>query len=352
MIDFDHNGKKASPEWLTSVLRRNGYLTCGEVIEVNQKLSRFGATLTSEFFELTLEYSVDSAGDLPSNCLMKAGKPEVFRSTRKEATFYELVRGSEQSKALLTSFGTTIDDSAKSAVILMEDKGEEFYVTEWPVPPQIGACKQAVRALAAIHATWWNSPALEGKEVDRLTDRIVNLPDEPSRSVLAAFLDALGDGISKPRRAIVEQLLERYPRTLERRIAETNHQTLVHGDAHFWNVLFPKDESQVPIWIDWQAWGVSFGAFDLAYMIGLHWFPERRNRFEKDLLRTYLAELHQRGIDYLYDDLIYDYRLQIACQIFNPIFYWSLKIPAGVWWPHLERAFCAFDDLDCYEFIE
>ena len=117
----------------------------------------------------------------------------------------------------------------------------------------------------------------------------------------------------------------------------------------FWNVLLPKNEWQVPIWIDWQTWGVSFGAHDLAYLIGLHWFPERRRRFEKNILRTYLAELHRRGIDYRYDDLTYDYRLQVAGQLFTPMYFWALKVPASTWWPHLDRAFSAFDDLDCHE---
>jgi thiamine kinase-like enzyme len=165
------------------------------------------------------------------------------------------------------------------------------------------------------------------------------------------FFDALGDGISKPRRAIIELVYEKYPRILKHRIDGTAAQTLVHGDAHFWNVLFPKDTSQTPIWIDWQSWGVDFGAFDLAYMIGLHWFPERRSRFEKDLLAIYLSELRDRGTDYDSDSLAYDYRLQVVCQLFRPMFQWYMKAPAGLWWPHLDRWFSAFDDLDCHALL-
>lgn len=348
MIEFDHSSKIASAEWLTSVLTRNGYLASGEVIAVDQKPSRIRMARSSEFFELKLKYS-SARTAAPSNCLMKVGRPELFDPSRKEVAFYELVRGNEHSTGLLTTFGTAINDIARSAVILMEDKRDAFYVTEWPLPPNINDCEQAVRSLAAIHATWWNSPSLENEGFDRLS-RFVHLPDDSPRRLLAAFFDAVGDGISKPRRAIVERLLERYPQTLKQRIDETPHsQTLVHDDAHFWNVLLPKNEWQVPIWIDWQTWGVSFGAHDLAYLIGLHWFPERRRRFEKNILRTYLAELHRRGIDYRYDDLTYDYRLQVAGQLFTPMYFWALKVPASTWWPHLDRAFSAFDDLDCHE---
>src|SRR5262245_19021462 len=98
MSDFDHKGKKATAEWLTSLLTRNGYLTSGEVIAVVQDMGT--ATLTSEFFELTLEYSAGSTGNAPPRCLMKVGKPEMFQGTRKEAAFYELARGAAHSTPL------------------------------------------------------------------------------------------------------------------------------------------------------------------------------------------------------------------------------------------------------------
>ena len=346
MIEFDHKTKKASPEWLTSVLTRNGFLTTGEVIGVDQKPSLIGFALTSEFFDLTLQYGARSTGAKPANFLMKVGKPERFHITRREAAFYELARLSDRPNSLLASFGTAVDEVAQSAVILLQDLREESVTTEWPIPPTFNTCERAVTSLARIHAMWWNSPVLTRDAFERITpDRFVSV------GILAAFLDALGDGISPPRRAILEQLLERFPRVLARRVSQTNFQTLIHGDAHLWNVLFPTDDSRPPVWIDWQAWGVGFGALDLAYMIGLHWFPERRNRFENALLSAYHLELEQRGIDYSYDDLTYDYRLQVAGQLFMPVIQWSMKIPAAVWWPHLDRAFSAFEDLDCRELL-
>ena len=271
---------------------------------------------------------------------------------QEEVEFYELARHKEPPFAALACFGTAVDDAAQSAVILLEDKRDDCYTTEWPLPPKIEDCERAVTALATIHATWWNSPALANDEFDHHNDPIVNLSIERSRRFIALFFDTLGDRLSKSRRAIIEQLYEHYPRVTKHRLSETNTQTLVHGDAHFWNVLFPKDESRTPIWIDWQTWGVDFGALDLAHMIALFWFPERREWVETRLLKTYLAELNQRGVDYDYDELTYDYRLQAAGQLFVPIAQWHAKTPAWIWWPNLERAFSAFDDLDCNELLD
>jgi hypothetical protein len=86
-------------------------------------------------------------------------------------------------------------------------------------------------------------------------------------------------------------------------------------------------------------------------MIGLHWFPERRERFEEALLRAYHDELHTHGIDYSFDDLWFDYRLQVAGLLFLAIIQWSNKAPALIWWPHLERAFSVFDELDCRQLL-
>src|SRR5215471_1599100 len=135
MSDFDHKDKKATAEWLTSVLTRNGHLTSGEVTAVVQGSAV--PTLTSEFFELTLEYSTGSTGNAPARCLMKIGKPEMFQGARKETAFYELARGIAQSTPLLVSFGTAVDESAQSAVILLQDLRNEYFNTEWPIPPTV-----------------------------------------------------------------------------------------------------------------------------------------------------------------------------------------------------------------------
>lgn len=42
--------------------------------------------------------------------------------------------------------------------------------------------------------------------------------------------------------------------------------------------------------IDWDGWNVDRGTMDLAYMIGLHWYLERRAQLEQPLVRWY----HQR----------------------------------------------------------
>ena len=121
----------------------------------------------------------------------------------------------------------------------------------------------------------------------------------------------------------------------------------MHGDSHFWNFLFPKDVAQAPTLIDWQSWNVDFGMRDLAYMMALYWFPERRSRYEKQMLSTYLEELINHGIEYSYDDMLYDYRMFVAGLVLYPCY----QGPTRLWWYQMERLFCAFEDLDCREIL-
>ena len=346
MTTYEHVNKTASKDWLNFALKANGYLHSGQVVAVDQRISRIGTTLTSTFYQLDITYSSDFEGNVPSSCLMKVGKPEMFSITKAEATFYERARSRGPTEGLLTSFATAVDEPLQSAVILLEDRLDCAAPSEWPLPPTLDNCKRAIRSLANVHGRWWNSAELKDPSFEE--QMYHPMTAEQRTLLLSSFFTSLGDRLSPDRRATLENLSDRYDRVLQRHIEQTTAHTLVHGDAHFWNFLYPSDVS-LPVLIDWQSFSANSPAYDLAYMIALHWFRERRQRFEKLLLHAYLEELQKCGINYRFDDLWHDYRLQVAALMFFPIIQWSHKVPPLVWWSHLDRAFAAFDDLACRE---
>ena len=344
MISFDHASHRASREWLTAALTANGYLRSGEVVAVEQRVSPI-ATITSTFYELDVTLSPGADGEIPSKLLMKVGKPDLFSVTSAEAAFYERARR-RPPEGVLTGFATAVDEGARSAVIVLANMAEWTAPSEWPLPPTVDVCERAIRSLANVHARWWNSPELSDPLFQKMSYR--RMTEAQRNQLLASFFDALGDRLSGPRRATLEMLASDYPGVVLRRRERTQIQTLIHGDAHFWNFLYPSDPALRPVLIDWQSFQCQFAARDLAYMIATHWFPERRARYESMLLHAYRDELEKRGITYGLDDLWLDYRLQVAGLMFFPIVQWSSnKIPAVIWWPHLERTFAAFEDLNC-----
>ncbi len=72
---------------------------------------------------------------------------------------------------------------------------------------------------------------------------------------------------------------------------------------------------------------------------------------EQSLLRAYFKELAGLGIDYGWDDLWLDYRISVIQHLFTPVAQHAIGVPPAVWWPHLDRAFSSFDDLDCMELL-
>ena len=104
----------------------------------------------------------------------------------------------------------------------------------------------------------------------------------------------MGDRISKERRALYKKAYSLFPQLLWKRNGTNKNRTLIHGDAHIWNFMFPNDiqdpNSEVYI-TDWATWSPGFAMSDLAYMIALHWFPERRHLMEKNLVKRYYDTL-------------------------------------------------------------
>lgn len=121
-----------------------------------------------------------------------------------------------------------------------------------------------------------------------------------------------------------------------------------HGDAHFWNVLFPRTEDDGGcVLIDWQLWRIGPPAFDLAYMIGLHGEPSWRDAMEIPLLEHCADAMRRRGISHPWPETWHDYRLGMAFVLLYPVLLHRMGVTEQVWGPHLRRGRAAFDDLGC-----
>jgi hypothetical protein len=330
---------------LTNVLRRSGRLTQGEVLSVTVGGAP-GPTIMSSIFELEIQYSPDSLGDLPDNCLLKIADSEMFHIGRAEVDFYRFI-ASTGPAACVDCYGTFVDETEQTAFMLLEYRRDPCVQTEWPLPPDFATCARAVEALAGIHAHWWGSESairiFQGDQKPLWNQERLN-------ARATALFDKLGDALTGQRRELIETLVARFPTLHATRLQEGGRHTVVHGDAHVWNFLIPSDTTKPPALIDWQLWGVDFGAADLTYMMALHWFPERRERMERELVQTWTGALQRHGVDCDFDTAWEDYRF-LATGLLPRVVNYAAVIPANIWWPHLERAFLAFEDLDCAEFV-
>jgi hypothetical protein len=87
-------------------------------------------------------------------------------------------------------------------------------------------------------------------------------------------------------------------------------------------------------------------------MMAIHWYPDLRHQFERQLLDCYHDELVAQGVrDYDRRALQEDYLLSVLWQTTTPIWQHAAGIPPVIWWNNLERIHLAVDDLGCRDLI-
>jgi hypothetical protein len=341
----------AAPERLTEILRRAGVLPHGEVVGVAVQSSR--ETLISGITRLRLTYD-NGAG--PSHVFVKCHRegadPRWAEFGRKEVSFYSLVAAGTPVGLLPRCYEAVAEGAEPWRLILEDLTDSHEALGEWPLPPSIERCHAVVAAHARFHAAWWDNERLGaiagfGDESGTLDGYLASMPAE-----LAAFADRLGERLSAERRRVYERLIAAAPRLLARYRTHRD-LTLVHGDAHVWNAMLPRDGTRGDVrLIDWDAWRVDLATDDLAYMLAVHWFPDWRQRHESESLRRYHDELANAGVrGYSFEALWRDYRLSVLWQISTPMWQANHGLPPWIWWNHLERIFRAVDDLDCLELL-
>jgi hypothetical protein len=271
---------------------------------------------------------------------------------RKEVEFHTTIVSDMDDPPVVPCYDASFSDETGAAALLFRDMSETHYQTERPLPPPRAECESTMDAFAAFHAFWWDHPGLGDLEPLPTPASIAENVDSV-RGCYPRFADALGDLLSPRRRRIYDGVLVDLPQLLGR-LTLGRDLAMIHGDANFSNVLLPRaPHTERALIIDWQLWGVSFPAEDLANLIALHWYGDRRKVLERDLLMRYHGRLLQAGVTgYTWEDCWHDYRLAVITRIlFMPMWVWASGQSPTAWWPDLERAMQAFNDLRCADLV-
>ena len=351
-VTTDSLPSAAGADRINDALRRSGAIgsarVCGVTIMSSLK------KLRSETLRLRLDYG-DQAADIPSSVILKMGHLDsAGRSSyanRREIAFYRDIALTGAAGLVPSCFEVMEATDTSRWHLLLEDLTDSHFIaTEWPLPPTLAESESIVRALARFHAAWWDSSrlgALRGGWPG-LDDLVRNVHGFEER--LAQFTDRFGDLMPPDRRDLYRRLIDQSPRLLGRYHSH-RHLTVIHGDAHSWNFFLPRQGGGVRL-IDWEAWSVDTATDDLAYMMAMLWYPDRRRRIESLLLDRYHAELVAQGVTgYDRGMLDDDYRLSALWLIMRPVMQAAFNIPPRVWWNNLERIMLAVDDLRCRDLL-
>lgn len=349
---------QATPARLTTILREQGCLDRGAVVTVRKESPYFSEV--SVLSRLTLDYSSDAPAEVPARLLLKISKVQSewpVQNGPHEVDFYTTIVKVMRHAPVVRCYDAVYCSQSGRSHLLLDDLSATHFEPEWPIPPSNLHCDQLIDCIAGFHAFWWDHPRL-GDDIGQLPhDESVRQYYQAFQGVWSGFVDFLGDRLPVERRNLYEHVLSSQSKMWQQRRGRFTNPaniTLIHGDLHFWNVLYPRDPQKDDVClIDWEDWRVSVGTDDLACMIALHWYPERRRRMESNLLRRYHANLLKHGIiHYDWEDCWRDYRLSVIRQLFVPVWLWFYELPPAVWWSHLERVVLAFEDLHCAELLE
>jgi thiamine kinase-like enzyme len=342
---------QVTPEWLTDVLRKRGALTTGQVISVDSDTSTpFGSVVS----HLNLRYSGDAPPTAPARLFLKRGgnAQGIENRGKPEVAFYSAVMESGERLPIPQCYDAVYSDETGQFHVLLEDLSDTHVAIPHELPPFEPQCDQLMDTLAHIHAHWWKHPRL-GQGLGLLpTEDQLRSQQEWWARLYAGFADMLGDRLPVARRQLYENVLAKWLPVALKRYAGYPAITLCHGDAHVWNFLYPRRAGDTIRLLDWETVYVSASTDDLAYMITLFWYPERRARLERGLLRRYHRRLLEHSItDYSWDDCWQDYRLSTIQQLFQPVFWSTTHLPPFLWWYRLERVILAYEDLHCAELL-
>lgn len=343
----------ASAARLTAALRRVGVLGAGEVVGAEVVASWPKAR--NRTVRLRLSYAGAPPGSPPTLILKLGHRADGDGSSRtgsREPTFYREVAPLLKPGLVPRCFESTDATPSEPGSLLLEDLTDTHaFASEHPLPPPIAMCHRILCRWADLHAGLWNDPRLEaacGTSAAAFWSRFLSR----SAQVYPSFIDRFGDLLPGERRSVCKRIVEGAPRFLAR-LGGVVPLTLVHGDAHWWNCLVPREGMAGEIrLIDWEDLMTGPATMDLAYMMAMLWFPDRRRAWERSMLDSYHEALARAGVtSFSRGALAEDYRWSVALQTLRPIWQAMAGLPARVWWPNLERNFLAFEDLGCEELL-
>jgi len=332
-------------ETLSHWLRRSGTLPRGMVSSVHVELEH--ETPISRLVFLTATYSAD-APELPRCLVVKSPlKTPALSDASSELQFYRRlapILGTPPAVRCLA----TIDDTN---TVVLEDLRATHDHPPWPLPLSKIQSELALDALARLHVQWWESPTLGHSAVKLHTPESLKNMVQGIAAHLPAFLDSLDDALTSEARKVYERVFSSSLKPWLR-LTDPRALTIIHGDAHAWNFLFPRSGEGVAFLLDWQLWHVDVAARDLAFLMALHWYPSRRREVERPLLQYYHEGLVEQGIeDYTFDELWLDYRRSVVRNLTFPIILWSRGTKPEAWWHRLECALAAYRDLGCDDLL-
>jgi hypothetical protein len=222
----------------------------------------------------------------------------------REARFYQTLAPTA-GIATPACYWAAHDDAGLGAVLL-EDMAGSARVGDQLAGVGLDDALVAVRALAELHAAWWESPRLGDVDwLERGTDLIRQPLATMYHPLRPVFEERFGERLGADFCALLPDLNERVAVTFDG--LDSRPTTLTHGDYRLDNMFFSGNGENATVTVcDWQSVNRTYGIFDISYFIITNLSVEQRRKHEMTLLRAYHDVLRAHGIDDPDFDLLFE----------------------------------------------
>jgi hypothetical protein len=242
----------------------------------------------------------------------------IFQFYEREIRFYDDI-ARDVALRVPRCYFSAMDVEADDYLLLLED------ITDARMGDEVAGCsaleaEMAVRAIAAFHAAWWESPMLERLDWMPFINSPVNQSAESSyNQAYEPFLQSFGDRLSPSMRAIADAM-RTHVIDIENEM-EPAPRTILHGDFRLDNIFFNQPGAASPITlIDWQISNRGRGAFDVAYFLASCVEPDVRRANEDRLVRMWHEIATGGRSGYSFEEAWTDYRRAVLfCNVYTVV---------------------------------
>jgi hypothetical protein len=289
----------ASADFVTEALRSTGAIDTDTVVaEVEHDRIGEGVGLMCELARLTLRYG-GPAHSAPSSVVLKVpsnlpenrGIGDHFRLYEREGRFYEHV-GRTVGVRTPNCLFNHIDADAGEFALLLEDFGDRTMVSQI-AGMDAERTQQAVRAIARVHAQFWDSPAIRAMDwMPQAIDPEVSGAGHSFRESWPGFLALFGDDLPDGAVALGERVGSTWE-TAAQQVFDEVPMTMCHGDYRADNLMFDDatgGADHVGV-LDWQVSYRGAGVGDVAYLISQSMTAETRRAHDRDIVSAWYDEL-------------------------------------------------------------
>jgi len=368
MVHVPTRTADASPEFVTAALRSTGVIDADTTVaEVEHDRIGEGVGLMCELARLTLRYR-GPAHHAPSSVIIKlpSNLPEnrqlgdLLGFYAREGHFYDQIGRTVPVRTPHCYFNH-IDTEANAFALLLEDFGDRTMVSQI-AGIDVDRATDAVRALARVHARYWESPDLAALTwLPRAIDPPIMAAGTAYRDAWPRFVELFADRLPDGALELGERVGASWE-TAEAAFYERSPVTLVHGDFRADNLMFDDDaddDERVGL-LDWQIAFQVGGISDICYLLTQSMTLDDRRLHEREVVDVWFdavsTALGRAPDGYTADDAWTDYRAMTGNMTVYGVVAGGSLDPSNERGMHLvadmaSRAFLAALDLDAATLI-